>query len=151
MIGGTPGQGRAVTSIEGERVVDAPPERVFAALIDPHVVAAAIPVIRSHRETDDNHWEAKVKVPVPFAPSVTIRFEVVDRRPPEHASIRSDGIGAHVESSFDLEPDGNGGTHVRWRAQIALSGILAAFAGHGLEPLARRAAERVLDRVAAAA
>ena len=140
-----------MTTIHGERVVDAPPERVFEALTDPDVVATAIPVIRSHSELDDDHWEAKVKAPLPFAPSVTIRFVVTERRPPEHAAIQSHGGGAHVTSSFDLEPDGNGGTHVRWRAQIALSGILAPFAGHGLEPLARRAAERVLDRVAAAA
>ena len=140
-----------MTSIHGERVVDAPPERVFAALTDPHVVAAAIPIVRSHREVDDDHWEAKVKAPVPFAPSVTIRFVVTERRPPEHAAIQSHGGGAHVTSSFDLEPDGDGGTRVTWRAQLALSGLLAPFAGHALEPIARRVAEHVLDRVAATA
>lgn len=140
-----------MTTVAGERVVDAPPERVFDALTNPDVVATAIPVIRSHRALDDDHWEAKVKAPLPLAPAVTIRFQVVERRRPEHAAIRSDGGGAHVESSFDLEADGNGGTRIRWRAQIALSGLLAAFGGHGLEPLARRAADRVLDRVAAAA
>lgn len=140
-----------MTTVEGERVVDAPPERVFHALTDPDVVAAGLPILRSHRSIDEDHWEAKVKAPVPFAPSVTIRFHVVERRPPEHAAIRSDGGGAHVESSFDLAPDGDGRTRIAWRATIALSGILGAFAGHNLEPLARRAAERVLDRVVAAA
>ena len=140
-----------MTSVDGERVVDAPRERVFAALTNPDVVAAAVPVIRSHRELDDDHWEAKVKAPIPFAPSLTIRFIITQRRAPEHAAIQTHGGGAHVESSFDLEPDGDGRTRIRWRAEIALSGILAAFGGHGLEALARRAAERVLDRVAAAA
>ena len=140
-----------MTTIDGVRIVDAPRERVFAALIDPHVVAAAIPAIRTHREVSEDHWEAKVKAPIRFAPSVSIRFVVTERRPPEHAAIQTHGGGAHVVSSFDLEPDGNGGTRVHWRAQIALSGLLAPFAGHGLEPLARRAAERVLDRVAASA
>ena len=137
--------------IEGERIVDAPPERVFDALTDHDVVASAIPIIRSYREIDDDHWEAKVKAPLPFAPSVTIRFQIVERRPHEHASILSDGRGAHVQSSFDLTPDGDGRTRVLWRARIELTGLLAPFGGHGLEPLARRAAERVLDRVAAQA
>jgi carbon monoxide dehydrogenase subunit G len=135
--------------IEGERMVDGPPERVFDALTDPDVVAAAIPIIRSHREVDEDHWEAKVKAPLPFAPSVTIRFQVVERRRPEHAAILSDGRGAHVQSSFDLAPDGDKRTRVLWRARIELTGFLAPFGGHGLEPLARRAADRVLDRVAA--
>ena len=137
--------------VEGQRRFAASPERVFALLTDPDVVAAAVPVIHSHRELDDDHWEAKVKAPIPFAPSVTIRFIVTERRAPEHAAIQTHGGGAHVESSFDLEPDGDGRTRIRWRAEIALTGLLAAFGGHGLEPLARRAAERVLDRVAAAA
>jgi uncharacterized protein len=139
-----------MTTVEGERVVDAPPERVFAALTDPDVVAEAVPLIRSHREVDEDHWEATVKAPIRFAPSVSIRFVVTERRPPQHAAIQTHGGGAHVVSSFDLEPEG-GGTRVRWRAQIQLSGLLAPFGGHGLEPLARRAADRVLDRVAASA
>src|SRR5262245_18183200 len=127
-----------MTTVEGERVIAAPPERVFAALTDTDVVATAPPLIRSHREVDEDHWEAKVKAPIPFAPKVSVRFVVTERRPPEHAAIQTHGGGAHVLSSFDLEADGDG-TRVHWRAQIQLSGLLAPFAGHGLEPLARRA------------
>jgi hypothetical protein len=137
-----------MVQVEGERVIDAPRERVFDALTDADVVASSIPVIRSHREVDDDHWEAKIKPPLPFAPSVTIRFEVTERRPPEHAAIRTHGGGADVISSFDLETDGDGRTRIRWRAQIALHGILAAFGGHGLEPVARRVADHTLDAIA---
>ena len=92
-----------------------------------------------------------MKAPLPLAPKVTIRFEIVERREPEHATIRSHGGGARVSSSFDRAADGDGATRVTWWAEIELSGILGAFAGHGIEPLARRAADRVLDRVAVAA
>src|SRR5215211_6278055 len=122
-----------MTHVEGERLIDAPAERVYEALLDHETVASAIPVLRWARELDEDRWEAKVKAPVPFAPSVTVRFTIVERRPPEHASVRSDGAGAHITSSLEL------------------GGLLSAFAGPRLEPLARRAAERVLDRVAAAA
>jgi len=136
--------------VEGGRLIDAPPDRVYAALTDPAIVAAAIPVLRSHRVLDEDHWEAKVQAPLPLAPAVTIHFEIVERRPPEHAQIRSRGGGARVASSFDLLPEGTA-TRIRWHADVELGGILAAFGGARLEPLARRASERVLDRVAAAA
>jgi len=132
------------------RLIDAPPERVYAALTDPTVVAEALPVLRSHRVLDADHWEAKVKAPLPFAPAVTIHFEVANRRPNEHAEVRSRGGGARVTSSFDLSPEG-AATRMQWHADVALGGLLAAFGGPGLEPLARRVSERVLDRVAAAA
>jgi carbon monoxide dehydrogenase subunit G len=132
------------------RLIDAPHERVFAALTDPAVVAAALPVLRSHRVLDDDHFDAKVRAPLPFAPAVTVHFEIVERRPPEHAAIRSNGRGVRIVSSFDLAPEGRA-TRVQWQAELELTGILAAFGGHGLEPLARRASDRVLDRVAAVA
>jgi carbon monoxide dehydrogenase subunit G len=139
-----------VTHVEGERLIDAPPERVYEALLDHDTVVSAIPVLRSTKEVDADRWEAKVKAPVRFGPSVTVHFAIVERRPPEHASVRADGAGAHVTSSFDLEPEGHV-TRVRWRADLELGGLLASFAGPRLEPIARRAADRVLDRVAAAA
>ncbi|MGH3002183.1 MAG: CoxG family protein [Gaiellaceae bacterium] len=132
--------------VDGERRFAAPPERVFAALTDPDVIASAIPAVRSHAVVDADHWLAKVKPPLPLAPSVTIRFEVVDRRPPEHAALHAHGGGADVTSTFDLEADG-AGTLMRWRTEIHLTGLLAHVGGFGLDAVASRQAGRTLDAV----
>jgi carbon monoxide dehydrogenase subunit G len=52
--------------VRGERRFAAPRERVFALLLDPNVVCSAIPAVRSHRIVDQDHFEAKVKVPLPL-------------------------------------------------------------------------------------
>lgn len=135
-----------MTVVSGERVFAAPPERVFALLTDPNVVATALPGVRGHTVVDADHWEAKVKPPFPLAPSVTIRFEVRERRAPEHAALQAHGGGADVRSTFDLEsvPEG---TRMRWRTELALSGLLGRFAGPGLDAIAQRQAGRMLDAV----
>jgi carbon monoxide dehydrogenase subunit G len=119
---------------------------VFALLTDPDIVASAMPAVRSHSVVDADHWSAKVKPPLPFAPSITIRFEVLDRRPPEHAALHAHGGGADVTSTFDLVGDGDG-TLMRWRTEIKLSGLLSRFAGAGLDGVAQRQATRTLDAV----
>jgi carbon monoxide dehydrogenase subunit G len=135
-----------MTVVEGERHFAAPPERVFELLTDPDVVASAIPAVRGHSVVDADHWSAKVKPPVPLAPSITIRFEVLDRRPPEHAALHAHGGGADVSSTFDLAAE-DGGTRMLWRTELKLSGLLSRFAGPGLEAVARRQASRTLDAV----
>jgi carbon monoxide dehydrogenase subunit G len=135
-----------VAVVEGQRRFAAPPGRVFALLTNPDVIASAMPAVRRHRVIDADRWEAKVKPPLPLAPSVTVRFEVLDRRPPEHASLHAHGGGADVRSTFDLEPDGDG-TLMRWRTELHLTGLLERFAGHGLDGVAQRQAERTLDAV----
>ena len=134
------------TVVEGERRFAAPRERVFELLTSPDVVAAALPAVRSHEVDDEDHWRAKVKPPLPLAPTVTIRFQVVARRPPEHAELHAHGGGADVRSTFDLAEDG-AGTVMRWRTELELSGLLARVAGPGLDAIARRQAERTLDEV----
>ena len=54
--------------VSGERRFAAPPERVFALLTDPDVIASAMPAVRSHEVIDRDHWRAKVKPPIPLAP-----------------------------------------------------------------------------------
>lgn len=132
--------------LKGERRFDAPPERVFAVLMDPDVVASAIPAVKGHRVLDACHWEARVKLPLPLAPKLTVRFELLDQRPFEHASLRAHGVGTDVASSFDLVADGDG-TALRWQAEIHLSGAVDRLVGGGLDPVARRQAERTLDAV----
>jgi carbon monoxide dehydrogenase subunit G len=135
-----------VTVVEGERRFEAPRERVFELLTSPDVIAAAIPAVRSHRVLDAYHWQAKVNPPLPLAPTVTIRFEVVDRRPPSHAELRAHGGGADVRSTFELASDGDA-TVMAWRTELHLGGVLARLAGPGVDAVARRQAERTLDEV----
>jgi carbon monoxide dehydrogenase subunit G len=135
-----------VTVVEGERRFEAPPERVYELLTAPEVIAAAIPAVRSHDVVDDLHWRAKVKPPLPFAPTVTIQFEVLDRRPPGHARLHAHGGGADVTSTFDLERAGQA-TVMRWRTELHLTGLLGRLTGHGLDAIARRQADRTLDEV----
>jgi carbon monoxide dehydrogenase subunit G len=132
--------------VEGQRHFAATPERVFELLTDPDVVASAIPAVRSHSVIDGEHWNAKVKPPLPLAPSITIRFEVLQRRPPEHAALHAHGGGADVTSTFDLVADSDG-TLMHWRTELHLTGLLERVAGHGLDAVARRQAERTLDAV----
>jgi carbon monoxide dehydrogenase subunit G len=136
-----------MTVVAGERRFPAPPERIFALLTDPSVIAAAVPAVRSHRMLDADRWEARVKPPLPLAPSFRIRFEVTGRRPPEHAGLVAHGGGAHVTSTFDLRADGEGATLMQWQAEVHLGGILDRFAGPGLDAIARHQAERTLDAV----
>lgn len=135
-----------MTIVSGERRFAAPRERVFALLVDPQVIAAALPAVRDVRIQDGDHWQAKVKPPLPLAPSLSIRFEVIDRRPPEHAALRAHGGGADVRSTFDLEDDGDA-TIMRWRTELELTGLLGKLGGPGLDAIAQRQAERTLDEV----
>jgi carbon monoxide dehydrogenase subunit G len=135
-----------VTVVTGERRFAAPRERVFELLTSPDVIAAAMPAVKSHDVTDADHWSAKVKPPLPLAPALKIRFEVLDRRPPAHAALHAHGGGADVTSTFDLEEDG-GETLMRWRTELHLSGVLDKLAGPGLDAIAHRQAQRTLDEV----
>jgi carbon monoxide dehydrogenase subunit G len=135
-----------MTVVEGQRRFAAPPERVFALLTDPDIIASAMPAVREHTVVDRDHWNAKVKLPLPLAPSITIRFAVLDRRPPEHAALHAHGAGANVTSTFDLAADGDG-TLMHWRTEIKLSGLLSRFAGPGLDAVSRHQAARTLDAV----
>ena len=136
-----------MTTVAGERRFAAPPARVFELLTDPAVIAAAIPSVRGHRVIDADHWEAKVRPPLPLTPSLTIRFEVIQRRPPEHAGLHAHGGGADVTSTFDLSADGEHSTLMRWQADFRLAGLLGRLAGHSLDSVARHQAERTLDSV----
>jgi carbon monoxide dehydrogenase subunit G len=135
-----------VTVVNGERRFAAPRERVYELLTSPDVIAGALPVVRTHEVLDADHWLAKVKPPMPLAPAITIRFEVLDRRPPAHAALHAHGGGADVSSTFELEEDA-GGTLMRWRTELHFAGLLGRFAGHGIDALAHRQAARTLDAV----
>jgi carbon monoxide dehydrogenase subunit G len=139
--------------IQGERRFEAPPEAIFRALTDPDVLAEAFAVIE-RIDAGPGEWTMTVRPPLPggFRLRFSVRFE--ELREPEHARLRAWGksLGGRlsVDSAFDLEPD-DGGTRMRWEAEVDAAGIFSGLGSQALGPLATRHAERALDRIATSA
>jgi uncharacterized protein len=138
--------------VEGERTFAAPREAVFEALTDPELLAGMVPGVESVDVDSPERWHASVKSPLGKGMSLPMKFELVDCRPPEHAGLSAKGgrMGAKIEmrSSFALDEAGTSKTTMRWHAEIRFGGLLKALDGPAFEPVARRQAEKSLDRLA---
>jgi carbon monoxide dehydrogenase subunit G len=136
--------------IEGTRRFEAPRERVFRALTDPHELAELMPGVERVEVTSADEWIAVVKAPFGVGLDLKLDLHVSDRRPPEHARLvawgKSLGARLSIETEFELGEDG-GGTDMTWSAEVGLAGLLGGLGGKALEPAARRQAERSLDRL----
>ena len=130
-----------MTVVSGERRFAAPPERVFELLTDPDVIAGALPGCRGYTVIDADHWEAKVKPPLPLFPAVTVRIEVIERESPTHAGLHAHGRGVEITSRFDLTAEG-AETLMRWSTDVHVTGV-----GCGVDGIARHQAEKTLDAV----
>lgn len=139
--------------IDGERRFDAPPDAVYEALTDPDKMAEAFSPIE-RIDPGPSEWSVVVRPPIPggFRLKFSVRLE--ELREAEHARLRGWGksLGGRisVDSTFDLEPDGEG-THMRWSADVEAAGIFSGLSSQALGPAAKRQAERALDRLAATA
>jgi carbon monoxide dehydrogenase subunit G len=136
--------------IRGERRFDAPPGDVYRALTDPGEVAAAFSAIELI-EAAGQDWTLLVRPP--RAGGFRLRFSVrlEDLREPEHARLRAWGknLGGRVsvDSSFELRPD-EGGTHMRWEAEVDAAGLFGGLGRQALGPVAKHQADRALGRLA---
>src|SRR4051812_17026285 len=135
--------------IEGERLIDAPRERVYEALTNPEVVAATVPMVERVDVRDAEHWDLVVKVPLPMAPTLKLSVSVVEKQRPERARLHATGGGfvggSTVDSKFELAAEGSK-TRIHFVADLEFRGALAP-AERLLEPTAQRQAERTLDAI----
>ena len=135
--------------IEGERRFEAPPEAVYRSLTDPDEMSAAFSVI-DRIDADGGEWTVTARPPFPggFRLKFSVRLE--DLRAAQHARLRAWGksLGGRisVDSSFDLEPEGEG-TRMRWDAEVDAAGIFSGLGSQTLGPIAKQQAERALDQL----
>lgn len=154
--------------IESEFTFDAPREAVFDGLMDPGILAGALPGTDRLELTGDDRYEGEMEASV--GPVTAARFSVVvelkDKVRPESFAMHVDGKGkagfvsgiAHVE----LE-DVGGGTLMKYRADLQVGGRVAsvgqrlldsvgkAMSKQGLEAVSRSLAERLAPAGATAA
>jgi carbon monoxide dehydrogenase subunit G len=136
--------------IQGERRIEASRERVFRALTDPHELSELIPGVERVEVTSADEWIAVVKPPFGGGLNLKLDMHVTDRRHPERARLVAwgKGFGARIsiETEFELVENG-GATQMEWTAEVGLAGLVGGLGRKGLEPTAKRHAERSLDRL----
>jgi carbon monoxide dehydrogenase subunit G len=135
--------------VEGEREFEAPRATVWGVLNDPAQMAKLMPGVESFDIQDDRHWRAHVKIPLGLGGlRMSIDFEKMEEREPEFAKLhaKGNGVGAimNMDTSFHLSERTNGGTHMKWDAEVHILGPVASMGQRVLQPIVNQQVGQVL-------
>lgn len=140
--------------LTGEVLMNAPRERVWAALNDPTVLRACIPGCEDVQ--DDSPSERRVRVMVKVGP-VRARFNgkvtLSEVRPPEGCVMSFEGSGgaagmASGRSQVSLLPEGDG-TRLAYTVKASVGGKLGQIGGRMMDASAKQLADQFFDRLRA--
>ena len=120
--------------IDKTLVIAAPREQVWALLLDPQVMAGAVPGMKSIEVISPTEYVAEMHQKISFiSAKFKLRTRIVEQRPPEYLCAEGTGEDASVASSLKqrseifLEPTADGGTQLRLKVTVDLLGRLGTF------------------------
>jgi hypothetical protein len=132
--------------IEGSHKIDAPRERVFAALIDPAVLQKCIPGCEQMEKTGENQYSAKLTAGVgPVKGVFTATISLQDIVAPEHYKLVVEGKGqpGFVKGSGELTlKDANGATEIQFTGDVNVGGLIASVGQRMIQSAANLLAAR---------
>jgi uncharacterized protein len=137
-------------NVSGERRFDAPRSTVWQVLNDPAAMAQTMPGVESFDVADDRHWKAHVKIPLGLGGlRMSVSFEKTEEREPEFAKLhaKGDGVGAimNMDTSFHLSDADDGGTAMRWEADVRIAGPVGSMGQRVLQPIVNQQVNHVLN------
>lgn len=116
--------------IEGTQKIEAPRNRVFAALIDPAVLQKCIPGCEHMEKTGENQYKARLIAgvgPVKGAFTATVSLEQII--PPEHYKLVVEGKGqpGFVKGSGELNlKEAGSATEIQYTGDLNVGGLIAS-------------------------
>jgi carbon monoxide dehydrogenase subunit G len=121
--------------IEGEHVLPASRERVWAALNDPDVLTKTTPGLKALRPTGPDTYDATIELVVgPVKGAYQGSARIIDKTPPEKMTIVVEGGGRpgtiKATGALTLEAQGEQ-TLVRYTGDAQVTGVLMSV-GHRL-------------------
>ena len=136
-------------NVEGERSFAAPRATVWEVLNDPSAMARTMPGVESFDVHDDRRWTANVKIPLGLGGlKMKVDMEKVEEREPEHAlmQIKGQGVGAmmNMRTSFDLSDAPEGGTLMKWAADVKIAGPVGSMGQRVIQPIVNQQVSHVL-------
>ncbi|MCE4226906.1 molybdopterin-dependent oxidoreductase [Methylobacterium sp. C25] len=127
---------------EGKAEVAAPPEKVWAMLLDPDVLASVIPGAHGVKKLSDTHFKADVTLGVgPVKGRYKADVELTDLDAPRAATLSgtvTGGLGnGGGNGRITLEPIEGGGTRIGYTYEAHVGGKAAAVGGRLLDGASR--------------
>jgi len=137
-------------NVEGERTFAAPRATVWRVLNDPSAMAQTMPGVESFDVHDERRWTANVKIPLGLGGlKMKVDMEKTQEREPEFAAmqIRGQGVGAmlNMATTFELSDAAEGGTAMKWAAEVKLAGPVASMGQRVLQPIVNQQVQHVLS------
>ncbi|MET4700127.1 carbon monoxide dehydrogenase subunit G [Constrictibacter sp. MBR-5] len=133
--------------MKGESRIEAPRDRVWAALNDPEVLKASIPGCEELERTEDGGFAAKVRAKVgPVSARFGGKVVLSDIDAPNGYRISGEGTGgaagfAKGGADVKLEADGDQATILRYDVQATVGGKLAQIGSRLIDGTARKMAD----------
>lgn len=140
------GKGFFHLKIEGSYKIDAPRERIFAALVNPDVLQKCIPGCEQMEKTGDNQYKAKLTAGVgPVKGVFTATVSLQDITAPEHYKLVVEGKGqpGFVKGTGELNlKDEGGATEIQYTGDVNVGGLIASVGQRMIQSTANLLAGR---------
>lgn len=132
--------------IEGSHKIDAPRERIFAALVNPDVLQKCIPGCEQMEKTGENQYKAKLTAGVgPVKGVFTAMVSLEDIVAPEHYKLVVEGKGqpGFVKGTGELNLKGEGAaTEIQYTGDVNVGGLIASIGQRMIQSTANLLAGR---------
>lgn len=143
-------------NLSGEHRIEAPREKVWAALNDPDVLKQAIPGCEHIEKTSDTEFNATVRAKVgPVSAKFAGIVRLSDLDPPRGYTISGEGKGgaagfAKGGAKVRLEEDGAAATVLHYDVNAQVGGKLAQIGSRLIDGTAKKLSGEFFDNFAAA-
>ncbi|HUI24348.1 MAG TPA: carbon monoxide dehydrogenase subunit G [Nitrososphaerales archaeon] len=128
---------------EGVFDTTVPEFRVYALVTDPKEVAGCMPGLQKVDIESSDQFDVVVKVGLSFIRGdFNLRFKSIEKRPTSGAkfAVHGTGLGSAVdmEIALAISAGENGGSLMRWRADVAVNGKIASLGQRLIESQAEK-------------
>lgn len=138
--------------IEGAHSIAAPPDRVFASLVDPGVLQQAIPGCERMEKIGEDEYNAHLKIGVAsIKGSYTGKVRMTEKTPPHKFTLQLEGKGGpgfvKGVTQIELKPREHG-TDLRFAADVQVGGLIASIGSRVIEAAAKKLAGEFFQKFA---
>jgi uncharacterized protein len=132
-------------NLDGSAVLSADPEKVWAVITDPAVLARTIPGCETLEQVGDDEYKMNVSVGVgAIRGTYAGEVKLSDKQHPSSYVMHASGAGApgnaRAQVTINLEPAGDGRTNLTYSADAVIGGPVAGVGQRMITGVAKRMA-----------